>query len=94
MRQLRVYSEGGPGTLGSSAIKIIDEDGNQVEGVMSATIWMDPADPVRIDLEIQSPIVNVAATVDTVTLYCPVCRDNIEHECPQSISGKISQLNP
>lgn len=81
MRQLRVYSNGEPGTLGASAITICDEDGNKIENISSATIWLDPAEPPRLDLTILHPILNVAATVDSITLGCHLCGGGEEHKC-------------
>lgn len=87
MKKLSIHSDGfGSGTV------IIDEDGRQLEGVVDATIWLEAREPNRVDLTIMVPSINVTVHVEGVTLVCPLCKADQEHECePNTLSGVLPE---
>jgi len=76
MKRLSIHSDGfGPGTF------ILDEDGKKLEGVVSATIYLEASEPNRVSLDILVPSANMTVHLDNVTLICPSCKEGFDHRC-------------
>lgn len=88
VKKIRIHSDG----FGNDAV-IMDEDGKTLDNVVDATIYMTPREPNRINLEFIATPVNVAGSVDEVTLTCPCCEESFTHNCGGNTLGG-SQSNP
>ena len=67
----------------------VDEDGNTIDNIFSATIRMTANEPTTMDLEVIMPRTQVTGSVDEVTFCCPVCEEFFSHNCtPRTLSGK------
>ena len=82
MKKIRIHSDG----FGNDSI-VMDEDGNQLDNVIAATISIEAREPNRIDLEFHATPVNVAAYVDQVTLICTCCEEAFTHDCGGNTLG-------
>ena len=76
-KKVAIYSEG----FGSD-VKIMNEDGDVVDGVYSANIVIEAGNFVKIELILNGPAVNIqGATVSEVQLSCSICGGLQEHVC-------------
>lgn len=82
-KRVTIHSDGtGPGTI------IIDESGNKLEGVISATVRMNAGEYNTVDLEVMAPATQVSGKVDSTSFMCPVCEEYVSHDCrPATLSG-------
>lgn len=82
-RWIRIQSDGdGRNTV------ITDANGNAVENVLDAMIFLSPHEVNRIDLTIMFPDVNSHGHVAGVNYQCKFCDETIIHTCPlPSIGG-------
>lgn len=82
MKKIRIHSDG----FGTDTV-VMDEDGNLIGDVTEATVYLSAREPNRISLEFIATPVNVAGTVDEVTLRCPCCQEAFSHECGGNTLG-------
>ncbi len=82
-KRVAIYSEG----FGSD-VKIMNEDGEVLNGIYSADITIEAGSLVVVKLEVHAPALNVqSAAVTRCDLICPLCQAAQEHECgTQSLS--------
>lgn len=84
MKQLTVHSDG----FGSNTI-IVDEDGNTLDGVVDATVYMQPREPNKLLVEVIAVRTQIKAMLEEVVLVCPVCEGREGHRCdPPTLSGQ------
>lgn len=88
MRQLTIHSDG----YGGQGTVILDEDGNKIEGVFSATIYMEANRINEVTLEVQAAKTVVKATLKEVNFICPLCEDRVEHKCEEELGGNTNFL--
>lgn len=75
-QELRVVSDGTPYNT-----VITGADGKKIEGVRSATVWLEAGDYSRLTLEIYIPKVDIHAHPSVITFICACCGDSVDHEC-------------
>lgn len=75
-KKLTVYSEG----FGSD-VKVIDENGDVITGIQSATIYMAAGEYNKIELVVQAVATNIQASVHECQLTCPLCGTVEDHTC-------------
>lgn len=76
--KVHIHSNGS--SLNTTIVNIVDNKESELS-VREATIRLEEGQINRVDLEVVGPSVEVDATVDTVTMICPIC-DWIEtHKC-------------
>lgn len=73
---IRIQSDG----TGPSTVVTLD-DGTPVDGVKSATIWLDHGSVNTVTLEILLPAHDVHAVVTGITFVCRCCGESVGHEC-------------
>lgn len=75
-KKLTVYSEGH-----GNDVKIMNEDGNVVEGVREATINIQAGEFNRIELEVSAAATSVTGHATGCSFTCPLCHEVNEHTC-------------
>lgn len=89
-KKVAIYSEG----FGND-VKIMNEDGEMLNGIYSADITIEAGSVVVVKLEIHAPAVNVKdATVTRCDLICPLCHAAQEHECGTQSLSVVAPLTP
>jgi hypothetical protein len=61
--------------------EITDSEGNTIENVSSATIYLDGKDPATVTLDIILPMVDIHGILEKIDLHCPACGIDFEHIC-------------
>lgn len=67
---------------------LVDEDGNKMEGVMSADISMAKNEVTRITIELVPGAATVKGVIDGVYFCCPNCGDSVNHQCESQTLGR------
>lgn len=82
MTRDRVHIHSRGSALDTTITNIVD-DKESILSVREATIRLEAGEINRVDLDLVGPSIEVDATVDTVTMTCPIC-DWIEtHRCSE-----------
>ena len=74
--QVKIISDGTP-----RGTQVFDENGKKISNVTSSVIWLENSEVVKVDLTILAPETDVVGEAHTVTMVCPVCKDELEHKC-------------
>lgn len=83
MRQVTIHSDG----FGGKNTVILDEDGNVIDGVISAEIKIEAQKVNEVSLEMQAVALTTGGSVTEVTFRCPVCFERFQHQCDESVGN-------
>lgn len=84
-RQVRIQSDGN----GMDTV-ISDADGRVIDGVTEATVYLAANELNEVSLTLVAPRVDAHGNVTSVTLLCPICTEQVKHECPPATLGGSS----
>jgi hypothetical protein len=66
---------------------LIDDDGNKIEGVISADVSMAAKEVTRIVIEIAPGAATIKGVMDGFHTSCPNCGDLVSHECEKPLGN-------
>jgi hypothetical protein len=72
---------------------IVDEDGNTIDHVTEATIFMRANDMTEVDLVTRGSLLNIKGFLHEVQFKCPACRFEVTHTC-EGDRGDSSSSHP
>jgi hypothetical protein len=81
--KITIHSDGTPmGTV------VITENGEKLENVTSATVYLDAREVTQVHLEVVLAPLIINGEIRSWNFVCPVCGEGFEHEC----NGKASSM--
>ena len=66
---------------------IVDGDGKKIDGLLDVTIYADPVNGLRTNIEIIGVAVNIKVNINTVYFRCPSCDELVSHDCRSMTLG-------
>lgn len=76
MRRLTIHSDGT-----SQGTVVLDEDGNEIQGITDLDFRVTTDDLNEITLEIRAVSANVQGDLRLIVFECPVCNHRHDHIC-------------
>lgn len=77
MKNVTVHSNG----FGGEQSIIVDEDGNTLENVRAATIYVQSGEMTEVNIEVIHAKINAIGRVREVEFICPCCDIHLVHKC-------------